>query len=146
MSDRSSKGADMSAPDFAAECSRFVKVAGEGSIWRSNVKAAIAYAAQVLGIKPRRAKAYLYREVRVIPVNEFYAMKAVVERIERLRQETGELNARLPQMALPLGHVATAPHREAAREPRHKSTDHQATLEAGGQLAGSDVRARREGG
>ena len=88
---------------------RFVEIAGEGSIWRGNVKAALAKAAQTLGIKPRRAKALYYLEARVIAVNEYYTLKARIARIVRLQEQTKAHNDALRRMAAGLDRVGHAP-------------------------------------
>lgn len=131
MSDKFSKRLDMSAPDFAADMKRYVEIAGEGSIWRGNVKAAISLAAQRLGLKPRRARALYYKEARVIPVNEYYTVRERAQRIARLKEQTRASNEHFYQMALSPGHVASAPHRQADGTPRHSSATDQAEVSAG---------------
>lgn len=83
--DKPSGDSSMSSIDVAADCKRFVMLASPAR-WGDNVKARIANAARVLGIKPRRAKAMYYLEAKVITAQEYFALKAKVDEIQERAQ------------------------------------------------------------
>lgn len=83
MSVNRSTSADMSSTIAAEDMRRFVMLAADARPWGDNVKARLARAARVLGISPRRARAYYYREAKVIPVEEYFAAKKIADQIEQ---------------------------------------------------------------
>lgn len=108
-SSRSSESVEMSSVDVAQDMRRCVMVAAGSPAWTDNVKARLARAARVLGITPRRAKSLYYLEVRVITAQEYLALSARVERIERLRDQAGKNHDAIRQMAAGLDRVARGP-------------------------------------